>query len=566
MPKEGRDRRRHRSADPDPAPKPLLARILDTPNLARAVPQLQPELLHRLIDQCGLEDCAELVALATPAQLSAVFDLDLWSSRQPGEEERFDADRFGVWLEVLLESGAPFAAGKLAAIDPGLVVTALAEHIRVFDAAAITPMFEDGQEIPVSAIQRDEDSREVGGYVLVPKIAGAWDAIIDVLTALDEEHPGCFHRLMSGCRALSNSKPEADGFYDLMSDDEQARFDLALGRERRREQQGFVTPAQARAFLEAARELRADAPQAPPVSPVAAAYFRDIEGGAEADEPRESVPILEPIDPASDSDSASQAQTAEAVAAVVGVLLDAGVLPERTRGLLPPAAEEASRLGHVQRLMQFVREHDDAACSRRDQELAFLANILVAGCAVQARAFTPREASDAVAAVCNLGLENWPAHWRDQPSLPDDLLVDQSLATVFQVGWAVLHRDVCLFVAEDLVATLAEFRTSDRDLQAGLDELCMTMTRCRQAGQPWRARGALEALAMLDLATWAALVALTDECPVMLANVGGAGGARPRAISTSAFEFISENRHVQSVRAFMRRLPEMLFPSRTPLE
>src|SRR5262252_2551036 len=119
MPKEGRDRRRHRSADPDPAPKPLLARILDTPNLARAVPQLQPELLHRLIDQCGLEDCAELVALATPAQLSAVFDLDLWSSRQPGEEERFDADRFGVWLEVLLESGAPFAAGKLAAIDPG---------------------------------------------------------------------------------------------------------------------------------------------------------------------------------------------------------------------------------------------------------------------------------------------------------------------------------------------------------------------------------------------------------------------------------------------------------------
>src|SRR5262245_9090557 len=37
----------------------LLERILDTPHLEHAVPRLQPELLHRVIQSCGLEDCGE---------------------------------------------------------------------------------------------------------------------------------------------------------------------------------------------------------------------------------------------------------------------------------------------------------------------------------------------------------------------------------------------------------------------------------------------------------------------------------------------------------------------------
>ena len=84
----------------------LLDRILSTPDLARVVPQLQPEVLHRVIEHCGLEDCSELVSLATPAQLAQVFDLDLWRPPQPGRDEQFDPARFALWLEVLVESGA----------------------------------------------------------------------------------------------------------------------------------------------------------------------------------------------------------------------------------------------------------------------------------------------------------------------------------------------------------------------------------------------------------------------------------------------------------------------------
>ena len=85
--------------------RPLLDRILDTPHLARAVPQLQPVVLHRIIEHCGLEASGELVALATPAQLSGVLDLDLWRSEKAGADEHFTPERFGVWLEVLAETG-----------------------------------------------------------------------------------------------------------------------------------------------------------------------------------------------------------------------------------------------------------------------------------------------------------------------------------------------------------------------------------------------------------------------------------------------------------------------------
>ena len=84
----------------------LLARLLDTPHLAKAIPRLQPELLHRVIQTCGLEDSADVVALATPEQLAQVFDLDLWRAPTPGFDEELDPDRFGVWLEVLMHSGA----------------------------------------------------------------------------------------------------------------------------------------------------------------------------------------------------------------------------------------------------------------------------------------------------------------------------------------------------------------------------------------------------------------------------------------------------------------------------
>src|SRR5688572_1386647 len=80
-----------------------LERLLETPLLARVVPHLPPETLHRLIRHRGLESCGALVTSATPTQVSSLLDLDLWRPAQPSGDERFDADRFGAWLEVLVD-------------------------------------------------------------------------------------------------------------------------------------------------------------------------------------------------------------------------------------------------------------------------------------------------------------------------------------------------------------------------------------------------------------------------------------------------------------------------------
>ena len=63
----------------------LLERLLDTPNLPQVVRSLDPEILHRLVRVVGLEDCGELVSLATPAQLMRVFDAICGEATDPAD-------------------------------------------------------------------------------------------------------------------------------------------------------------------------------------------------------------------------------------------------------------------------------------------------------------------------------------------------------------------------------------------------------------------------------------------------------------------------------------------------
>src|SRR5499426_2625754 len=299
----------------------LLDRILNTPSLEQVVPRLRPDLLHRVIQTCGLEDCGEIVALATPEQLARIFDLDLWRAARAGRDEQFDADRFGVWLEVLMETGAAAAAQKLVGMDVDLVIAGLAQHTLVYDLGAVTPYeTTDGELITfyADAIRVFDNGLtfDVGGYLLLARRADSWVAIVEVLTSLDARHPDYFHQLMQGCRALSNSGREIDGLDDLLPEGDQVMFDLAVDREQRREIQGYVTPAQSRAFLQMSRELRFGSDAIPPANPLARAYFRAIDETAAADARSASKPPGASRLMAAGSDAQSIAEdSTEAVAA-----------------------------------------------------------------------------------------------------------------------------------------------------------------------------------------------------------------------------------------------------------
>jgi hypothetical protein len=541
----------------------LLDRILDTPHLAQVVPQLQPELLHRIIQTCGLEDCSEIVALATPAQLARVFDLDLWRAARPALDEQFDADRFGVWLEVLLETGAEAAAQKLAGMDVHLVIAGLAQHTLVYDRAAVTPYETlEGELITfyADAISVFDNGLtfEIGGYLLVAKRASSWEAMVEVLMSLEAGHPDYFHQVMRGCLALSNSGYEADGLDDLLSGGDQAMFDLAVGREGRREKQGYATPAQARAFLQMSRELHLGSDAIPNANPLARAYFQALDRATEASATG-ATGLLEEAATGSEAPPAPE-DSADRVAAIYELLLDAGIISPPPRALLSGSEARAPRLKQIQTRLEFALDHNDLAYLARMEELTYLANVLMAGCSIQARPFTAQEASDAAVAICNLGLENWPPQWlaANATAPPISFLIDHDLINVFQVGWKILQDDVGLYAAEQLIGILDHLRCDDREIQRGLHALRIKLAKHWQAGEPWRARNALDVIMILDTPAWAVLLALLDQCPALHPLVGGSRDARTPSVKASDFEFISENSQIASVREFLRRLPETL--------
>ncbi|MEO7275723.1 MAG: DUF6178 family protein [Vicinamibacterales bacterium] len=530
----------------DAASGRLLDRLLDTPDLERVVPRLPADLLHRVVQQIGLEDSGELLMLATPPQLAAVFDLDLWRANQPGQDELFDGERFGLWLQVLVQSGAAVAARQVAQMDADLVVAGISHHVRVVDVAAGIVTSDDVPHCNVSS------------YRIVARQHDAWDAIVAVLTVLDKEHPAFFHRVMEGCRALSDSTPEVDGLDELLGSADQAAFDLAVSRERRRQQQGYATPAQAGAFLKMARQIDLAQATPPGVNPLARAYATEL---AEVPHAPQTPPAEGRLEPAPD-------ETTRMVVAVLEVLREAGVVPERPRALLEGTQAGGSRVPLLEAHLRRVLEHDPATFAARNAELAFLVNTLAAAGSVQGRPLTVPEAVDAAAAICNLGLENWPRQWRPEapplaavqrePALEEAAPVDRDLVTVFQVGFRVLHRDACLFTADGLQAVLKTLRWSEPQLQADLKALRLRLTAARRDGTPWTIGDALEAIQFIDMPAWATLRGLIAELPVLHAGIAASRRPGTLSVDASAFEFISENSQLASVRTFVGSLAKTL--------
>jgi hypothetical protein len=500
-----------------------LARLLDAPDLPQIIARLEPEVLHRLVEECGLDACGPLVALATPAQLMQVFDLDLWRSARPGIDERFDADRFGEWLEVLVEAGPSLAAEKLTGLDFDLVTTVVVEQFLVLD-----------RTWSMTRLHPLAESRtfEIGPYELFARHGDTSDAFVTVLTTLETEQPEYFVRLMDNCCRVSVDHVDDNGtLYQVASAGEQLHADLAVEREQRREAQGFVTPSQAAAFLAASRWVRLTGSHPPSRDPVTAGYFRAIERR---------------------SGTSGHAAPAASPASARG---------ERHRAL--PGAGEAARLSSITALMQAVAEADEASFFHRIEELGYLANALAAACTFGGRPLTPAEAHDAALATVNLGLENWPRKWlagcarEGPPELPGNFLSTQDLVPVFQVGWTILHARVALYAVRMLRQALATLTCRDDDVQGDIVELSRRLEKHQAAGTPWCVRDSLDVVAILDSPSWALLLHLVEQCPAIPFNAGEEG-SRPALRVATRFAFISENRQVTWARRFLESLPERL--------
>jgi hypothetical protein len=526
-------------------PRHLLARLLDRSDLAQVVPSLDPKVLHQLVRHFGLDQCSEIVALATPQQLTEIFDDDLWRSDIPGHEDQFDADRFGLWLEVLAEAGEAVAAQKLVAMDFDFVTAALSRQVFVLDQESMMEVREAAEcdfDLEGAALQQrsleERERCELGGYTVIAKRGGSWDAIQSLLTSLDHDHPLFFGKLMQRCAQISTEYVvDNRGLYDVLTSDEQIMADAAGAREERRQRQGHVASLQAQAFLKLAR-ARHEGDRPADLDPLTAAYFRDLPRVAP---PREDLHPEVNVHQANGELASTKASGRH----------------EPRRLLLPASSSNAAdRLSRIRAQLRFAQDHDGAAYARRTEELAYLANVLVAGCSFQSRRFRADEAADAALAVCNLGLENW-AHATLPPTLPPDFLLRQDLVAVFRTGWHILYEDVCLFVANRLVEALSDLRCDDRDIQKQIRDLFRRMKTQIAAGTPWRERENLDVIAILDQPSWAMLVNLLDEFPVVPRDAC-TPREKPALRVTMDFDFISENRQITWARNFAESLSETL--------
>lgn len=564
----------------------LPARLLEMQGIARVVPALNPETLQKVLDHSGLEATLPLLALTSREQLHQVMDLDLWRSNVPGLDEGFDVDRFGEWLESLVEIGDEFAADLLARMEPTLIVGAVSALVRVFDLATLPSASGDGDDFIERTSGDQRLYTDVGGYRVVSRDTGPWDAIVAALVTLDAAHPQFFHRVMRGCRQLSNAGFERDGLDSLLDDHSQAWLDQHGRRLVRREARGYVAPAEARAFLRASRVVALNSSSQPATDPTWQAFLRTTrdDSAAAAPAPERASALIAsadnrgPTSAAPDHASQSAPTTSfespqgrssfatEAVPDISEVmqLLDVeGVVSTAPRAPLESGQTTPERYGCLRARMQRVLEHEHDAFELRNVELSFLANVVAVGCPVHQRRLTPTEATEAATAVCNLGLEAWPRAWTrsgqgDDVHPPLDVLRQSNLITAFQVGWRTLADTVTTFASERLLGVLASFSASDHPLKDDVLELRWRLSRCLKDGEPWRAADELDVLAAMDLPAWATLIGLIAEFPVMHPVLTIEPGRRVLSVDPLAFTYFSEPQHLLLARRFLDSLTQRL--------
>jgi hypothetical protein len=502
-----------------PSPRQLLSRILEEPALAAAVQSLEPRALGGLIRHIGLEDAGELISLATTEQLKGVFDEDLWRSERPGQDESFDAERFTLWLEVMLEAGEAFVAERLSELPEDLLTLALHRHALVINvdqlAAEMSSRGEDEADLTDKALDGCLYF-ELDEHQLIARRHEGWDALISALVALDKDHHDLLARLLERCCYLSSEYIEENGgLYNVLSSEETLEADLAADREERRSREGFIAPSSAASFLALARATAlVEVAPSRAEDPITRAYFRELARAAER--------------PAAQAPSPIETSDADRLKRLVAALVEAEVMPEgRAPRLEAGVGGEADAL--FKGALLDLGGRDAALHARCVEELAYLANVLVAGSGLDGRAFRPLEAIEAVSATASLGLERLSA--LSPGAAAGDILGREGAVKAFRVGWRLLY-ELSLAACHALERALSRRAegVGDRRVAALLERAAAVTRAAIKAGKPWTARARLEGSGGFDGPTLGALRALLDEGPALAGRLlegearGAAGG------------------------------------------
>jgi len=387
----------------------LLLRILERPGLVAAVRELPGAVLGKLIDRIGLEDAGELVALASTAQLERVFDDDLWRADRVGGDEAFRPERFALWLRVMLEAGEGALVQRLCELPPDLVALAVHRLVLVLDNDVLTDLLTAQDEEAEQIVRALEDSlvEEWEEFRLIARDPDVWDDVWNALVSLDRDHHDRLRAILQQCCDMSTEYISGQGgLFQVLTADEMLDSDVAAARDDRRVAEGFVSPADARAFLELARRGGGGDER----DAITRAYFRGLaardtplataaDGGGLMAVLREAEVVAAGPSPLPSPRFAGRGQTA---ALVSGVPLLAALTAEKE----PSGKRSQARLVAplFEQAMSELRDSDPTLFSARVREVSYLVNVWIAGGAHEGRRPRPVEALETVLKTCEAGM------------------------------------------------------------------------------------------------------------------------------------------------------------------
>jgi len=394
-----------------PSSTNLLLRILERPALVAAVRELPGAVLGRLIDRIGLEDAGELIALATTAQLERVFDDDLWRAERAGGDETFRPERFALWLGVMLDAGEDLLVQRLCELPQDLLALAVHRLVLVLDMDVLAEQLAPG-DAEAEALERALETsvvEEWEEFRLIARDPDLWDDVWGALLSLDRDHHERVRAILEACCTMSTEYISGQGgLFQVLTAEETLDSDVAAARDDRRAAEGFISPADARAFLDLARRGGGGDAR----DPITRAYFRGLEPNEvpkqvpkqEAKhEPQETPRTTEPR-------NRGTALAAEADASELAALLrEAEVIappPTRPLGALTDGSSARPHLVAplLEHAMSDLRQSDPQLFSARTRELGYLVNVWVAGGAQEGRRPRPVEALELVLRTCEAGM------------------------------------------------------------------------------------------------------------------------------------------------------------------
>ncbi len=99
--------------------------LINSKHIETLVPQLHPQELYLTVNELGAEYAVELLALASPEQMTLLLDLDCW------EGDTLSEGLSLTWLQLLLATGEEKACQLVREMEPELLTLFLKKHLTI---------------------------------------------------------------------------------------------------------------------------------------------------------------------------------------------------------------------------------------------------------------------------------------------------------------------------------------------------------------------------------------------------------------------------------------------------